>query len=489
MIIAFLVVFFISAIFVVGFISFKINQKLKERNRILTTYRRIFQIILEDLDFKTVVQKLADTIPNELQFGTGVLSILDQNRGVLKRVAASRTKQAIEAIKALSVPFEKIEIPITDQNNVMVKAILQRKSFVTNDVYDVLGPILTREESAKIQIIMGTKTTLVYPIFLKSKPLGVFIASTSKEQHQISSYELEIIDSFANLAGLFLQNSILFSSLKDTSQALEKANERLKELDRLKDDFVSVASHELRTPMTAIRSYVWMALHRADIKLSEKMRRYLYRTLISTERLINLVNDLLNVSRIEGKRIEVNPRPFDMIELVKDVVEEVSARANEMRIKVLVLDHPNTPKVFADVDKVHEVLLNLIGNSLKFTYPEGIVSIDCFTDGNMLEVSVKDSGAGISKDDLARLFQKFGRLDNSYVSMSTSGGTGLGLYISRSLIDLMHGKIWATSEGIGKGSTFTFSLPIATENIVSQSEKFHIKPLSGEAKELEPVAI
>lgn len=276
-------------------------------------------------------------------------------------------------------------------------------------------------------------------------------------------------------------------SLTDITQQVYQMNSKLHNLDHLKDDFVSVASHELRTPMTAIRSYVWMALHKPDVPLTEKLKKYLYRTLVSTERLINLVNDMLNVSRIEAGKIEIDPKPFDIVVLVKEVMEEVKVKADEKLIKLQVLEQ-KLPSVFADPDKVHQILLNLVGNALKFTPPDGVISVGFFTDGNMIEISVKDTGAGISKEDLAKLFHKFSRLDNSYVAMGVSGGTGLGLYISKSLVDLMRGRIWASSEGLNKGTTFAFSLPIATKELISEPEKFHIKP-QGEIKTLEPVTI
>lgn len=231
--------------------------------------------------------------------------------------------------------------------------------------------------------------------------------------------------------------------------------------DKVKDEFVSIVSHELRTPMTAIRSYAWMALHKSDIKLSEKMEKYLIRILISTERMIKLVNDLLNVSRIEANKLEINLESVDMMSVVKDVFDEVYySKSQDKDIKFTVLEQP-LPKVLADPEKLREVLLNLIGNAVKYTDSGGSIIVSFFTDGRVLEISVKDSGIGISKEDLGRLFTRFGRLDNSYVSFSTSGGTGLGLYISKSLIELMNGRIRAYSEGPGKGTTFTFSLPVA----------------------------
>ncbi len=276
------------------------------------------------------------------------------------------------------------------------------------------------------------------------------------------------------------------NSLVHVSQEVYKANSELHKVNKLKDDFVSIASHELRTPMTAIRSYAWMALHRSDVPLSDKLKRYLERTLISTERLINLVNDMLNVSRIESGRIEISPSAFDLNNLIGEVLIEVDAKAKE---KNLTIEHlvNNVPKMFADQNKVHQILLNLIGNSLKFTPSGGKITISYQSDGQVIEVDIKDTGVGIEQDDLNRLFKKFSRVDNSYVATANTGGTGLGLYICKSLLDLMKGTIKVESIGANQGTTFKFTLPVATPKLLEEAEKYHYKP--PQARLLEPVAI
>ena len=244
-------------------------------------------------------------------------------------------------------------------------------------------------------------------------------------------------------------------------------NVRLKELDKLKDDFVSVASHELRTPMTAIKSYLWVALHKKEDELSEDMKRYLSRAYISVERLINLVNDMLNISRIESGRIALKLSEVNLNELVNEVTEEVGVKAQEKGIRVIGLNK-QIPKVLADRDKIHEVLLNLIGNSLKFTKAGGTITVDFWEKYPYVYTSVRDTGVGIEPENLSKLFAKFGRLENSYVAVAESGGTGLGLFISKSIVNLHKGQITAQSEGLGKGSTFTFSLPIIGTDIAAK---------------------
>lgn len=260
-----------------------------------------------------------------------------------------------------------------------------------------------------------------------------------------------------------LDNAILSDNLKMMGHQLKEANKKMQDLDQMKDDFVSVTSHELKTPMTAIRSYAWMALNKSDVPLSDRLKKYLIRVLISTERLINLVNDLLNTSRIESGKVEINSEPIDLISLSKDILDEIYySKSTQKNINFALLEQ-KLPKVLADGEKLRQVFLNIAGNAAKFSPPDGKITIGFFTDGKMVETYIKDEGPGIDREDLGRLFTKFGRLDSSYQAASATGGSGLGLYISKNLIELMHGRIWAQSEGLGKGATFRFSLPVAQE--------------------------
>jgi len=335
-------------------------------------------------------------------------------------------------------------------------------------------------------------------LHINDEIIGFLVLGEKASGEMYSEQDLKVFDILSPEFAVAIQNAESYDKIKRFNMTLKEevrkattdlqiANTRLKELDRLKNDFVSIASHELRTPMTAIRSYLWMALKRPDFPLSLKMEKYLSRAYISTERLINLVNDMLNVSRIESGSIEIKPKEFDIQVLIDEIISMVVPKATEKNIKIEV-NKTKIPTVFADQDKVTQVVLNLLGNALKFTPIDGKISVNFFSDGKVVETSVHDSGVGISKDDLPKLFQKFGRLDNSYAAAATSGGTGLGLFISKSLVDLMHGKIWAVSEGSGKGATFTFSLPVLTPEVLASVEDYTIKP-KGEAKELQQVML
>lgn len=438
------------------------------------TQKKINALLLQTPSPTSVVQKVVDFLPNELNFATGVIALFEKERKTIRRVAASETKEAIEAINALSVPFTKIEISIDDPNNLMSRSLREKKEFITSDVYDVFVPVLTREEALKIQKIMSIKSTIIYPIYVADTPLGIFIASSKKKADKITNYEKEVIKLFVDGAGIALQNTLFIKTLKETTESLKKANVRLMELDKMKDEFVSVASHELRTPMTAIKSYLWMALAGKGGALNEKQRFYLQRSYDSVDRLIKLINDILNISRIDSGRLMVQVAPVNIEQLVREVVDEVGARASELKIQLILDLKEKMPQVLADADKIKEVLYNLIGNSIKFTPKDGKIRVSFAQKDKMVEITVKDTGAGIKEEDLPKLFHKFGLLPGSYITNQPSSGTGLGLYICRALVEIQGGKIWATSEGEGKGASFTFSLKVFNQYDLDKfKEKFN----------------
>lgn len=254
--------------------------------------------------------------------------------------------------------------------------------------------------------------------------------------------------------------------LENVTKELQQANAKLKELSLLKDEFVSIASHELRTPMTTIKSYLWLVLNKAK-NLDEKAKRDLQIAYESTERTIILVKDMLTVSRIEGNRLDITFSAFDLKELASQVVNELKIKAGERNIKLTIRPFSEDLVINGDRDKIGEVFQNIIGNALKFTPERGNVEVYFQKKNRMVEVSISDDGPGISKKDISKLFQKFSRLGNSLSKMAETPGTGLGLYIAKQIVGLHKGKIWVESI-VGKGSTFIFSLPLGERTYVGR---------------------
>lgn len=424
---------------------------------------RLEKIILDTLDFSTVVQTIVDSVLVELghlQLGYKivVLALLDDEEKIIKRISISQTEEAKKALELLPIPFHSIEIPMTAIDNYCVKAVVDGKPQITHDWYNLLLPAYSAEDSKKIQEAVGIKTSLIYPVMYREKAQGVIIFSMVKAHEEITEEERDMIKGFTDIVGIAVQNAKLYSKIEQTTKQLDEANKRLIDLDKLKDEFVSLASHELRTPMAAIKGSLSTILEGYAGNISQDAREFLTAAYNENDRLIRLVNNLLNTSRIESGKINFSIERVDLTTLITEVVQNLQIAAREKNLYLTYEPPGFMPHVMADMDKIKEVIINLIGNAIKFTAAGGIKISSTIEEG-FIVTSVADTGTGIHSEHFELLFKKFSQLKTDYTK--TIGGTGLGLYISKKIIEGLGGKIWLESE-VGKGTTFFFSLPIAT---------------------------
>ena len=236
---------------------------------------------------------------------------------------------------------------------------------------------------------------------------------------------------------------------------------RERELDKMKTDFISVVSHELRTPLTSIKGYTDLLLSGAAGDNSEIQAEFLGIIQLSTTRLSNLINDILDISRIESGTLKIKHEPIDYRHLVADTLRLMKAAADAKDVSMDAALPETIPPVRGDADKVTQVLTNLVSNAIKYTPEGGWVKVSLEVTGDTsVTTCVADSGIGVAPEDQPKLFQKFFRADNS--STREAGGTGLGLVIAKTLIELMGGTIWLESEP-NRGSKFYFTLPLLLE--------------------------
>lgn len=265
-------------------------------------------------------------------------------------------------------------------------------------------------------------------------------------------------DMYVNLKTSIITDDDKFSECVVTLSDVTK--EKL--LDKAKDEFVNIASHELRSPLTIIKSYLWMLANNKAGELNDKQKGYLDKTISGTDRMLSLVNDYLNVARIEQGRITLNIELVDYASYVQDIYDELKVKTDEKNLHLAIESQENMPKVYIDKVRLREVVVNLVSNATKFTN-DGTITVKAeSTSPEEIMVKVIDTGKGIKSEDIAKLFTKFGRIENALTTGDKAGGTGLGLYIVKSLIEKMGGKSGVESEGLGKGSTFWFTL--LTEN-------------------------
>jgi PAS domain S-box-containing protein len=238
------------------------------------------------------------------------------------------------------------------------------------------------------------------------------------------------------------------------------------EVDRLKSEFVATVSHELRTPMTSIKGYVEILLMGAAGSLDAKQAHYLEIVKANTERLAILVNDLLDISRIETGRVILSPQPLDLYEVIGKALEEIKSRASAegKTIQIDVNLPLGVPCVIADRERVLQILGNLLENAFLYTPENGHIQIRLQSQPDEVQVDIEDNGIGIRPPDQPHIFERFYRGEDPLVLAAS--GTGLGLSIVQRLVDMHHGKIWFTSSGInGEGTTFSFTLPVYREEV------------------------
>ena len=322
------------------------------------------------------------------------------------------------------------------------------------------------------QVLRDAHISVVLPLMVNDEAIGAILLGEKSSGDVYSLEDVNMLKILAPEVAVAVKNALSYEEIRRFNETLkeevdkatadlQKANEHLKQLDHLKDEFVSLASHELRTPMTVIKSYLWMVLQDKKGKLNSQQKLYLERAFTASDGLINLVNDMLNVSRIESGRFSIEKQDTDVRDLIQTTVTELVPEAKKMGLSLVFhLESKDFPTSLSiDPERIKQVVINLIGNSLKFTPKNGKITVALSKSDAKVVIKVIDNGVGISKENVVKLFQKFGLLRESYQKSGTQG-TGLGLYISKSIIELHGGKIWAESEGEGKGTTFTFTLPI-----------------------------
>lgn len=246
--------------------------------------------------------------------------------------------------------------------------------------------------------------------------------------------------------------------LQVMTNKLENANEQLKKLDRAKSEFISIASHQLRTPLTSIKGYVSLIMEETYGKIDKKIKEALSKVYVSNERLIQLVDNLLNISRIESGKIEYKYDNWQIENIINELIDNFIFSAKKKNL-YLHLDLPRHPLSMIKIDgaKIKEVISNVIDNAIKYTNKGG-VTIKAEEVKDKIRVIVSDTGIGIPKNEISYVFTKFSRGHD--ISRLQTSGTGLGMYVGKSLVEAQNGKIWVESKGEGKGSKFIIELPM-----------------------------
>ncbi|KKU43214.1 MAG: PAS domain S-box [Berkelbacteria bacterium GW2011_GWA2_46_7] len=383
--------------------------EVEERNKNLATLQRISDIVLNESEMKTMTQKILDEIPKQLESCAGaLLSIVKDSQ--LVAYALSEHQFGHKILSLVGGDLEKYSHPVK---------------------------------------LIGARHIEAFPLYAGGEPFGVLMFVFTDSKDRVYEQNHSIAKAISDDMSLAIQRAQAYQKLKE-------ANAYLADLDKLKDEFISMASHELNTPLAAIEGYLSMVLDEGMGKIDPKAKEYLNRAYDSSKRLAELILDLLNVSRIEQGRLKMKFAKSNFASLVESVIKELQLKADTKKLYLkLETSKTELPETFCDPDRIREVFVNLIGNSIKFTEKGGI-TIKLSKPDDHIRAEVVDTGRGIAAEDQSKLFQKFSQVKRE---IDEHQGTGLGLYISKNFVELHKGTIGVKSE-VGRGATFFFEIPI-----------------------------
>jgi len=412
----------------------KQNEYVRALNE-LEAIRTISKILPQNMDLNEVLQLILESIKEIINFDRIRLYLLTDDRSKI-----------VGAASVGNVDFEGVELYIKD--DILLDKILSSNS----------ARVYSKYENTKLNEKIGLTNFnpfVAMPLIIRGKILGVIAADNSISQRIIPKKDLESLTAFGNQAAIVIANArVLKETEKEVqrrTKELKEKNIELKKINQTKNEFLNYVSHELRTPLTSLIGYSKLLLNK---NLSESQNRKGIEIIShESERLKRMIDDLLDISKIEAGKMEIRKIPSDLQKLVSDVIALMRPQADSKGIELKIFGDKIKYLIDFDREKIKQVLLNLLSNAVKFTF-QGHVSLIVTELDSKVQITVEDTGVGIAEEDFPKVFDKFTQIQHDF---ETVKGTGLGMPITKLLVEAHGGEIWFESEK-GKGSKFHFTI-------------------------------
>jgi signal transduction histidine kinase len=403
----------------------------------LTALSEVSRAVSSTLDVETVL----DTIVSRASqlAGADACGIYEYDEGAqMFHVRATHNFDAAFVARLRAMPLQKGEGAVGRAT----------EAHEPIQIADIAAPGAYESRVRDLLIGAGYRALLSVPLLREEQIIGS-LSLTRKEPGEYSPEVIEVLKTFATQSALAIQNARLFREIADKSRQLEAASQH-------KSEFLANMSHELRTPLNAIIGFSEVLTERMFGELNEKQEEYLRDIYASGQHLLSLINDILDLSKIEAGRMELEVADFDLPAAIDNALILVRERASRRGITLGQTIDARVGLIRGDERKVKQVLLNLLSNALKFTPEGGRIDVRAVMTEGMAEISIADTGVGIAPEDQEAIFEEFRQVGTADKKVE---GTGLGLALSRKFIELHGGRIWVKSQS-GEGSTFTFTLPV-----------------------------
>ncbi len=416
----------------------KVEARTQELSRSvgeLKALGEVGQAVNSSLDVKIVLGTILAHACEITEARGGAVYVFDEARGEFNFEAGHGMSDKMIAVVRKHKP--------TTSDAVLGKCVTERAAVQIADVSkEPHSPLL------EVFIESGFRALLAVPLLHQDRVIGALIVRR-KRAKPFAQETVDLLETFATQSAIALQNAQMFRDIEQKGREIEIASQH-------KSQFLANMSHELRTPLNAILGYTELILDDIYGPPSDKTREVLERVERNGRHLLGLINDVLDLSKIEAGELELDVADYSMPNIVHTVVTATESLATEKNLALNVTLPPDLPTASGDERRIVQVLLNLVGNAIKFT-DEGKVDIRVAAQNGRLDVAVADTGPGIAPADQKKIFQEFQQIDST--TTKAKGGTGLGLAIAKRIVEMHGGRIWIEST-VGKGSTFSFSLPL-----------------------------
>jgi signal transduction histidine kinase len=427
---------------------------LSNENKLFHSLELSIKYALMKNDFSDVSSFIADQLSREMHYPDIIIMMKDGNTWNIVSATSSLQAQRLNGLftnKAYRFEIDPLGI----------QSVLSGKTFEGDSLNAIFSPAIDPQQIAAAQEALHIHSVYAIPMMFNTTPLGCLLCMSDKEK--LDKPEEGILQSYANLLASVFEQLQKTQNIEEAKDSVETAYKKLEDINKEKDNLMSIASHELRTPATVARDAVSLLLEYKNVKdpnVLDKMDMVKE----AADRELSIITTMLEVSRINTKKMELVIQNIDMTHLISLAVDELEIEANKkgLRLEFIRSSSP-LPIIKADPTRIREVIDNLLTNAIKYS-DKGTITVECKLDKDFIETSVKDMGKGIPPEVQSSLFQMFHRINSPTPDFNKEGehkgGLGLGLYIVKNIIDAHHGTITVKSK-VGEGSTFTFRLPIA----------------------------